>query len=111
MSLKRLNIGASIALSIGAFLMAAHPRLTAWTQTANSNLIAEQRAATCALMVQPVRLGQRPSPPMNPGQYACHWDGTTGQVLNTGTIGHIKNGQPESITAILKERGYRNETN
>jgi hypothetical protein len=106
MGLKRLNIGASILLSIGAFLYAAHPRLAAWTQTANSNLIAEQRAATCALMDRPVALGQRQNPPMNPGQYACHWDGSTGQVLNTGTIGHIKNGQPESITAILKQRGY-----
>lgn len=107
MSIKRVYIGSSILLSVGAFLLAAHPRIAAWTDASNSNLIAEQRATTCAVMRLPVRLGQRPNPPMNPGQYACHWDGSTGQILNGGTIGHIKNGQPESIAAILKQRGYR----
>jgi hypothetical protein len=108
MNQKRILIGASALLSCGAFLWAANPRLVAWSQTANSNLIAEQRAATCDVMRLPVELGQ--SVPLNPGRYACHFDGSTGQVSNDKHIVHIKNGSPERIQAILKQRGYTNET-
>jgi hypothetical protein len=102
---KRLMIGASAALSIGAFLWATSPRITAWGQTANSNLIAEQRAATCDLMVKPVELGQKTA--QNPGRFACHWDGSTGEVGQDRVIRHIKNGSPERIQAILKQRGFQ----
>jgi hypothetical protein len=104
MNQKRILIGASALLSCGAFLWAANPRLVAWSQTANSNLIAEQRAATCDVMSLPVEWGQ--SVKLNPGRVVCHWDGSTGEVSNDRRIAHIKNGSPERITNILKQRGY-----
>jgi hypothetical protein len=104
MNQKRLLLGASALLSCGAFLWGANPRLAAWSATANSNLIAEQRAATCDVMTMPVALGQVVK--ANPGRYACHPDGSTGQVGNDRRIIYIKNGSPERIQAILKQRGY-----
>ncbi len=104
MNQKRILIGASALLSSGAFLWAANPRIVAWSSTANSNLIAEQRAATCDVMTLPVVLGQ--SVKLNPGRVVCHWDGSTGQVSNDRRIEHIKNGSPERISNILKQRGY-----
>ena len=101
---KRCLIGSSGLLSTLAFLAGATPRLVAWSQTANSNLIAEQRAATCDVMQLPVVLGQRVT--LNPGRVVCHRDGSTGQVSNYGTIEQIKNGSPERIAKILKPRGY-----
>jgi hypothetical protein len=105
MNTKRLLIGASTLLSGGVFLYAAHPRIAVWTDTSNSNLIAEQRAATCAVARLPVALGQ--SIDLNPGKYVCHWNGSTGQVGNDRRIIHIKNGQPENISNILTQRGFK----
>lgn len=105
MNAKRFLMASSSVLSIAAFLSVAQPRLVAWSETANSNLIAEQRCATGDVMVNQIELGQ--SVNLNPGRPVCHWDGSTGVVSNDRTILWIKNGSPERIQAILKQRGYR----
>jgi hypothetical protein len=101
---KRMLLGASAFLSVASFGVAAYPRIIAWADTANGNLIAEQRAATCASAVNRVELGQ--SFKLNPGQYVCHRDGSTGQIGNDRKAFHIKNGSPERIQAILTQRGF-----
>jgi len=101
---KRFLMACSSVLSISAFFSVAHPRMVAWSETANSNLIAEQRAATCDVMTRPIELGQTVK--LNPGRPVCHWGGSTGIVSNDRTILWIKNGSPERIQSILKQRGY-----
>jgi hypothetical protein len=105
MNPKRFLMACSSVLSIGAFLSVAHPRLVAWSEASNSNLIAEQRCATGDVMSHPIELGQLVK--LNPGRPVCHWNGSTGVVSNDRTILWIKNGSPERIQSILKQRGYR----
>jgi hypothetical protein len=102
---KRMLLGASAFLSVASFGVAAYPRIIAWADTANGNLIAEQRAATCDVAINPVELGQ--SFKLNPGRYVCHRNGSTGQIGNDRKAFHIKNGSPERIQAILTQRGFK----
>lgn len=101
---KRFLMASSAVLSISAFFSVAHPRMVAWSETANSNLIAEQRAFTCDVTTKPIELGQTVK--LNPGRPVCYWNGSTGVVSNDRTILWIKNGSPERIQLILKQRGY-----
>ena len=103
--LKRVNIAASMLLSVTALMYSIAPRVMAWSFVMNSNLKAKQRAYSCDLMAKPVQLGQKTT--QNPGRLACYWDGSTGEVQNDRVIRHIQNGNAEEITKILEGRGFR----
>lgn len=103
--LKQINIIGSMFLSVMALGYAITPRIKAWAHVSNSNLIAQQRAASCLLMSTSVKLGQKTD--LNPGQLACYWDGTTGEVSNDQIIRNIKNGNPEQIVKTLESRGFK----
>ncbi len=103
--LKQCNIVASMLLSLMALGYALRPRIAAWSHVSNSNLIAQQRAASCVLLSGPIRLGQKTE--VNPGRLACYWDGSTGEVGNDRIIRNIKNGNPEQIAKALESRGFK----
>lgn len=103
--LKQINIIGAMLLSVMALGHAVAPRVKAWAFVMNSNLIAQQRAASCDLMDQSVQLGLRTT--QNPGRLSCYWDGSTGEVQNDRVIRNIKNGNAEEIAKILESRGFK----
>jgi hypothetical protein len=103
-------------LSLGFFALtcfvgAAHPRLVAWSETSNAHLIATTRAASCLVVGGSIipnsialDVSHRPLPP---GKYICDWQGNTAQTTENGAMGFVRSGQPEQVSSILTQRGYK----
>lgn len=109
MTLTRIAYGTLAAAAIGATLAALQPRLLAFNQTSQGHQIAMSRAETCLITSQPIvaneivldGAGRR----LPDGTFLCDQSGRTVQVTNGGASGYLKQGQPEQITAKLRQRG------
>jgi hypothetical protein len=108
---RRFLHASLVCASVAAFVGAASPRIAAWSDTSNANLIATTRAASCLATKYPIvpnsiaidDYGQ----PLPAGRYLCYWDGATAQTGKGGVIGYIRAGQPEKIAEILATRGFQ----
>ena len=109
MSLTRIGYGVLAASAIGATLAALQPRLMAFNQTSQGHQIAMSRAETCLLTSLPIVANEivldRTGRKLPDGTFLCDLRGNTVQVTNQGASGYLKSGQPEQITAKLRQRG------
>ena len=109
MSLTRIGYGVLAASAIGATLTALQPRLMAFNQTSQGHQIAMSRAETCLLTSLPIVANEivldRTGRKLPDGTFLCDLRGNTVQVTNGGASGYLKSGQPELVTAKLRQRG------
>lgn len=109
MNLTRIGYGVLAATSIGATLAALQPRLLAFNQTSQGHQIAMSRAETCLMTSLPIVANEivldRAGRKLPDGTFLCDLRGNTVQVTNNGASGYLKSGQPELITAKLRQRG------
>jgi hypothetical protein len=110
---RRLLHVALSSTAVAAFVASANPRIVAWSESSNANLIATTRAASCLLANEPIQpntiITDSKGRPLPPGRYICYWDGMTGQTTQGGAVGYLKPGQPEQIASILESRGFKKE--
>lgn len=109
MSLTRIGYGILASAAIGATLAALQPRLMAFNQTSQGHQIAMSRAETCLITSQPIVANEivldRSNRRLPDGTFLCDRSGRTVQVTNGGVSGYLMQGQPEQITAKLRQRG------
>jgi|GEM_PF-1437269 len=114
MSLTRIGYGVLAASAIGATLAALQPRLAAFNFTSQGHQIAMSRAETCLLTSLPIVANEivldRTGRKLPDGTFLCDLRGNTVQVTNQGASGYLKSGQPEQVTAKLRQRGLIQNT-
>ena len=114
MTLTRIGYAALAAASIGASLSALQPRLYAFNQSSQGHQIAMSRAETCLLTSLPIVANEivldKSGRKLPDGTFLCDTRGNTVQVTNGGASGYLKSGQPELITAKLRQRGLIQNT-
>ena len=114
MSLTRIAYVSIAATSIGSTIVALQPRLMAFNQTSQGHQIAMSRAETCLVTSRSIvaneivldRTGRR----LPDGTFLCDLSGRTVQVSNGGASGYLMQGQPELVTAKLRQRGLIQNT-
>ena len=114
MSVTRIAYASLAVASIGSTLAALQPRLAAFNQTSQGHQIAMSRAETCfatsrAIVANEIVL-DRTGRKFPDGTFLCDWRGDTAQVSNGGASGYLMQGQPELLTAKLRQRGLIQNT-
>jgi len=114
MSMTRIGYGVLAASAIGSTLAALQPRLMAFNFTSQGHQIAMSRAETCLLTSLPIVANEivldRTGRKLPDGTFLCDLRGNTVQVTNQGASGYLKSGQPEQVTAKLRQRGLIQNT-
>jgi hypothetical protein len=110
-SITRISYGCLAAASLGATIAALHPRIYAFNQSSQGHQIAMARAETCAVVgfveANSIPIDRKTKRKLPAGTFTCDFQGNTAQINGYGASAWVKSGQPEQISAKLKQRGFK----